>query len=344
MDSRSLLQAALRGENEGRPPIWLMRQAGRYMAEYRQLRERHSFMELCHEPDLATEITLQPIRAFGMDAAIFFCDILVTAEALGCHLDIVEKKGPVISNPIRSRADFEGLLPPEAALERLAYTATALKQIRSALPVDKGLLGFAGAPLTVASYMIEGGSSASIPKVFRMIQHEPELFTSLMERLTDLTVAYVKQQMDTGVDAVQIFESWASLLPPPIYRKAVLPHLRRLVQECNQNGTPLILFALAGENLWGSLKDLPVRALSLGPGINLGGFRTFAPEKVLQGNLDSRFLLCDEKTLLKAASSVLDEMKGQKGYIFNLGHGITPPTPEDRVRALVECVQSRDEG
>jgi uroporphyrinogen decarboxylase len=340
MESRELMLRALSCETTPRPPLWLMRQAGRYMGEYRQLRAKHSFMELCHEPDLATEITLQPIREFDMDAAIFFCDILVTAEALGCSLDIVEKAGPVIANPIRTQADFDRLLPQDAALAALNYTSVALQQIRAALPREKSLLGFAGAPLTVASYMIEGGSSAQVPTVFRMIQENPQLFHAIMVRLTDLTIDYVNLQRAAGVDAVQIFESWASLLPRDIYLKFVLPHLTRLVESCASKEQPLIMFALADRDLWTDLGKLPAQVLSIGPGLNLLDFRRQFPHKALQGNLDSRYLLCDRSTLLRAATELLESMRGQKGYIFNLGHGITPKVPEDNVRALVDLVKN----
>jgi uroporphyrinogen decarboxylase len=339
MNSRKLMISALMGQRTPRPPVWFMRQAGRYMSEYRELRKKHSFMELCHEPDLATEITLQPIRSFDMDAAIFFCDILVTAEALGSQVDIIEKRGPVIANPFRLSSDLDQLLSSEEAMGKLEYTSKALRQIRGALSEDKALLGFVGAPLTVASYMIEGGSSSSVPTVFRMIAEEPKLFQGLMERLTDLSILYIESQRNAGVDAVQIFESWASLLPLPIYREHVFPHLKRLVEATHHPEKPLILFALAQQPLWDLLGTLPVHALSLGHGLSLTGMRDRFPGKALQGNLDSRFLLCEKETLLKAADDILEEMSNQPGYIFNLGHGITPPTPEDHIAALVERVR-----
>jgi uroporphyrinogen decarboxylase len=297
-------------------------------------------MELCHQPDLATEITLQPIEAFGMDAAIFFCDILVTAEALGGNLDIVEKVGPVIANPVRTEEDLNRLLPQDEALASLGYTYEALTQIRSALPQDKGLLGFAGAPLTVASYMIEGGSSAQVPTVFRMINEEPELFSKIMARLTDLTISYVDLQRSAGVDGVQIFESWASLLPLEMYLEHVLPHLQRLMSACHKPDQPLILFALAQDPLWQKLATLDSDVLSLGPGHSLKEFRKRYPEKALQGNLDSRYMLGDRDIMLKAATAHLESMRGESGFIFNLGHGLTPKTPESNVKALVDLVQT----
>jgi uroporphyrinogen decarboxylase len=340
MESRELLKKALAGETTPRPPIWLMRQAGRYMADYRALRQQHSFMELCHEPDLATEITLQPIRTFGMDAAIFFCDILVTAEALGGDLDIVEKVGPVISNPVRTREDLDRLLPHADAIANLQYTHQALTQIRAALPKEKGLLGFVGAPLTVGSYMIEGGSSSQVHTVFKMIHEAPDLFAGIMKRLTDLTIDYIQLQRSAGVDGIQIFESWASLLPKNIYIEHVFPHLQRLVNATANPEQPLILFALADMELWVHLRTLPVQVLSVGPHHDILNFREAFPEKALQGNLDSRFLLGDQDILLRAATNILETMKDQPGYIFNLGHGITPKTPESNVAALVDLVQA----
>lgn len=341
MNSRELLQAAARGQATPRPPIWLMRQAGRYMSEYQNLRKKHSFMELCHEPDLATEITLQPMKAFGMDAAILFCDILVTAEALGRDVDIVEKKGPIIGNPVRTEADLAEWLPLETALESLNYVSTTLRQIREGIGAEKALLGFVGAPFTVGSYMIEGGSSSSVPTTFKMIAEAPELFEKIMTRLTDLTIAYIEKQREAGVDALQVFESWASILPEPIYLKHVFPHLKRIVETCQNPDQPLILFALATPSLWKTLGQLPAQVLSIGPEHDLAQFRQDFPDKALQGNLDTRWLLCSESTMIREAIVILDKMQGQPGHIFNLGHGITPNVPVSQVAKLVELVQSR---
>ena len=300
-------------------------------------------MELCHNPALATEITLQPLKKFNLDAAILFCDILVTAEALGSKLDIVEKKGPVIANPITCRQDLQQLLKNEEALHALDFVATTLGQLRRELGANKALLGFAGAPFTVACYMIEGGSSVHITRVFRMIQEEPQLFHDLLERLTDLTIGYVHMQRRNGVDAVQIFESWASLLPQDVYLRAVMPHLQRLLQAIHDPQHPTILFALAGRGLWEKLLQLPVQAASVGPNLDLHEFSTLAHGKCLQGNLDPRWLLCPQPRFLEQAGLLLATMRGRSaGYIFNLGHGILQQTPEDHVRALVDLVSAGD--
>lgn len=328
------MKMACLGQVTPRPPVWFMRQAGRYMEEYRKLRQKYSFMALCHEPDLACEITLQPLKKFNMDAAILFCDILVTAEALGADLDIVENKGPVIQNPVSNQSDLDKLVNCEDALNRLRFVETTLKALRAELGEEKALLGFAGAPFTVASYLIEGGSSKHIAKSFRMIQESPELFSALLEKLTDLTIAYVTMQRSQGVDAVQIFESWASLLPADIYLKHVFPHLKRLITELHDPEQPLILFALANDNLWKVFQDLPVHVLSIGPDVSLRQFQG----KAVQGNLDPRWLLCPKDLALEKANQLLHDMRGSEGYIFNLGHGILPQTSPENVHALVDLV------
>ncbi|MBF0196948.1 MAG: uroporphyrinogen decarboxylase [Planctomycetes bacterium] len=338
MDSRELLIKSALGGETPRPPIWLMRQAGRYMAEYRNLRKSNSFMELCHKSELAAEITLQPIRAFNMDGAILFCDILVTAEALGADVEIVEKQGPVIANPIDKEGDLHSMPPTEEAVGSLGYVAKTIGMIRNELGQKKALLGFAGAPFTVASYMIEGGSSKMVPQTFKMINESPELFAGLMSRLTDLTIKYVEMQREAGVDAVQIFESWASLLPEEMYLKHVFPHLKRLVESLHHPEKPLILFALATNSLWQHLGQLPAQVLSIDSSHSLGNFRKLYPEKALQGNLDSRWLLGSRANLLTEVDRILAEMSDRKGYIFNLGHGITPKTPVDNVKALCDHI------
>lgn len=340
MNSREIFYKSIRRETVPRFPIWLMRQAGRYMLEYRQLREKYSFMELCHEPDLATEITMQPIRKFKLDAAILFCDILVTAEALGADLDIVEKKGPVIGNPFDSGNAVKALLSTEAACQKLAYVPKTLRQIRSELGEERALLGFAGAPLTVGSYMIEGMSSQNMAKTFRMMLEAPDLVNRLFERLTDVTIQYVQLQREAGVDAIQIFESWASILPEWMYLKFAFPHLKRLIETIYDPEKPIILFALANGSLWAHLATLPVQVLSVGPNIRLSDMKDQHSDKCIQGNLDARYLLCDKSVLLDKTNEVLNEMKTHRGYIFNLGHGITPKTPVENVEALCERVHT----
>jgi uroporphyrinogen decarboxylase len=340
MNGRELIYNSCNNIANPRPPIWLMRQAGRYMAEYRELRQKHSFMELCHNSDLACEITLQPIKKFDMDAAILFSDILVTAEALGAEVDIVEKQGPVISNPIRSDEDFSKLNDFSKANDNLAYIGKTLSKIRNELHPDKALLGFCGAPLTVASYMIEGGSSKDITVTFKMIQRNPELFNNIMTSLTNLTIRYIEMQRENGIDALQIFESWASLLPEAMYLEHVFPHLKKIIDTCSNPDKPLILFALAPISLWKHFAKLPVQVLSVPSTIPFEQIKAIAPDKAIQGNLDSRWLHCSQEQLLRETDKILNNPLTKKGFIFNLGHGITPKTPEENVAALCNHVMN----
>lgn len=340
MNSRELVYNACRGLINTRPPVWLMRQAGRYMQDYRKLREKHSFMELCHNSELACEITMQPINKFDMDAAILFSDILVTAEALGCNVDIVEKKGPVIETPLRSIEEVNKLLPKEEAVESLQYIGKTLDMIRAELGEQKALLGFCGAPLTVASYMIEGGSSKDILNTFQMIMKEPDLFHNIMRKLTDVTIQYIAMQREHDVDALQVFESWASLLPEDLYIEHVFPYVKEIAETCYDADKPLILFALAPMSLWKHYAKLPFHVFSLPPYVTLADMKKLAPEKTLQGNLDSRYLYCSKETIKTEINKVVDQINPKQGFIFNLGHGITPKTPEDHVGFLCDTIKS----
>jgi uroporphyrinogen decarboxylase len=340
MNGRELIYNSCRNIKNPRPPIWLMRQAGRYMQDYRNLREKNSFMELCHNGDLSCEITLQPIKKFGMDAAILFSDILVTAEALGGKLDIVEKRGPVISNPIRTEDDYSQLNDLSKASDELAYIGKTLSKIRSNLDSGTALLGFCGAPLTVASYMIEGGSSKDITLTFKMIQENPELFNAIMTTLSNLTIRYIEMQRENDIDALQIFESWASLLPECMYLKYVFPHLKKVVESCYNPDKPLILFALAPMSLWKHFAKLPVHVLSVPSTIQINQIKALAPDKAVQGNLDSRWLHCGQEKVISEANKILENPYSKKGFIFNLGHGITPKTPEENVAALCQHVKN----
>lgn len=341
MNSRQIFNAALRREPVPRPPVWLMRQAGRYMSQYQKLRKQHGFMELCHRPELACEVTLQPMQAFALDAAIIFSDILVTAEALGFGVDIVESKGPVISNPLSTAADLDRLRGRGEAAQGLEFVAQALSLVRRELPQDKALLGFAGAPMTVASYAIEGGASQRLPRSFSMIAERPELFEGLLRRITDLTIDYVRLQRTCGVDAVQIFESWAGLLPIDLYLRHAFPHLKRLVAELSDPLYPLILFAQGPRELLEHFCGLKVQAVSVGHDHSMAAVRRHHPGLAVQGNLDPRWLLTPTRSLLGEVDRILDSMRGLDGYIFNLSHGITPDVQPDAVRALVDHIVSR---
>lgn len=314
-----------------------MRQAGRYMPEYQVLRKKHGFMELCHQPELAEEVTMQPIDAFGVDAAILFSDILVTAEALGFDVDIVESKGPVIANPVKTAADVAKLASADNAMQNLGYIEQILKSLSARLSGKKALLGFAGAPLTVASYAIEGGSSKTLAETFKMINQEPKLFDALMEKFTELTASYIRMQVNAGADAVQIFESWARMLPADLYRERVWPHLQRLVEQCSD--LPILFFAQADTELWEDFFTLPVLGFSVGTEIRLRNFKKAYANKLVQGNMDPRWMTLSPELAVAETQRLLEDSRGLTGHIFNLAHGLLPITRTETVQAVVDCVK-----
>ena len=337
MDSRELFLRAATGEATPRPPIWLMRQAGRYLPEYKSIRSKKSFAALCRDPSLSCEITLQPLRRFKLDAAIVFSDILLPAEALGYEFRLDEERGPVLSPPYRLEGDEKIWRPVEEALLRLTCVGKALQNVRAAQP-SRALIGFAGAPLTVASYIIEGGSSDRMPHTFKMMTERPDVFARLMSALVDLTIRYVELQRAAGADAIQIFESWAGLIPEALYLEHAIPHLRHLLRSCYRPASPLILYAQASESLWRRLADLPVQVLSVNSEINMPRLAALRTDRALQGNLDPRWLLAPKQVLLAEAARIVAGMSGQGGFIFNVGRGLTPDVPPEGVRALVDWV------
>lgn len=334
-----LLLQALACRNQGRAPIWIMRQAGRYMPEYRALRAKHSFIEMCHQPELVAEITQLPINAFGMDAAILFSDILVIAEALGVGLRFEEGVGPVIERPLHSSADVAKLPVPNIA-EALHYVPESIRMLRPQLKVP--LLGFCGAPFTVASYMIEGGSSRDLKKTKQWMLRDPDSFHRLLEIITSSTIAYLNLQIDAGVHAIQIFDSWAHVLGNAQFREFSLNYFARILQGIKKRDIPVILFCRGSSTFAPLLAELSPAAISLDWNADIVRMRHMIPKNIaLQGNLDPDILYADLKTIRKEVSRLLQGMRGESGYIFNLGHGIHPDTPVDAVKTLIDCVKSQ---
>jgi uroporphyrinogen decarboxylase len=327
-------------------PIWLMRQAGRYMPEYRALREGHPFLEMVKTPELACEVTLQPIKAFDLDAAIIFADILPPLEGMGLHLTFAAGDGPVIHNPVRSAADVDALAvrPPE---ETLGFTLDAIRLARRELEGRRiPLIGFSGAPFTLASYAIEGGGSANhaLAKTFMMA--EPQAWHRLMEKLSQVVGEYLLAQANAGAQALQLFDSWVGQLSPADYREYVLPHSRRSLEIARQAGIPMIHF---GTNTGGML-DLIAEAGGDVIGVDWRltldeAWRKLGPGAAVQGNLDPVALLAPWEEVEKRAGQVLDAAAavGLPGHIFNLGHGILQGTPVDNVARLVDFVHERSE-
>lgn len=349
MTAKRLLRV-LSGEAVWPPPIWLMRQAGRYLPEFRALRAQADFMTRCMTPDLATEITLQPIRRFGMDGAILFSDILVLPWAMGQSLAFVDGTGPVLE-PVRTAADL-ARLDPARIPERTAPVMEALRRLRTTLDApgmlgaaqggQTTLLGFAGSPFTVACYMVEGGGSRDFAATRGMAFSEPALFDRLIDLLTQSTAAMLCDQIAAGAEAVMLFDSWAGLLPPSQFERAVIAPTRRIVQAIRARypGTPIIGFPrLAGVLVGRYAAETGIQAIGLDTGADLTIAAELLPGRLpVQGNLDPLCLLAGGAPLAREADAIRDAMRG-KAHVFNLGHGVLPPTPPDHVAALVEQVR-----
>ena len=336
---------ACRREATDATPIWLMRQAGRYMAEYRALREKHTILEIIKAPELACEVTMQPINAFDLDAAIIFADILPPLEGMGLQLDFVKGEGPMIYNPVRTAADVAALrvLPAE---ETLGFTLDAIKLARHELD-SRGipLIGFSGAPFTLASYAIEGGGSRNRVHVKSMMMSEPALWHALMGKLAEVAGHYLLAQAQAGAQVLQLFDSWVGELSPYDYEHSVLPYSRRAIEIASQAGVPIIHF---GTNTGGML---PLIQAAGGDVIGVD-WRMELPQAwallgdsvAVQGNLDPVALFADWEALQARARHILDSVRGRPGHIFNLGHGILPHTPVDNVRRLVDFVHEYSRG
>jgi uroporphyrinogen decarboxylase len=322
-------------------PIWLMRQAGRYMAEYRAIRARHSMLDVIRTPELACEITLQPIQAFDLDAAIIFADILPILIGMGLDLEFVKGKGPVIDNPIATPADVDALRTPSAE-ENLPYTLDAIRLVRQELDGKVPLIGFSGAPFTLASYAIEGGGSKNHVKVKSFMLAEPDAWDRLMDKLTGVVGDYLVAQASAGAQALQVFDSWAGVLSPEVYRDKVLPYARRVVERAQSTGLPVIYF---GTNLNGMLRTLPETGADV-IGVDWriaidAAWDQLGADVAVQGNLDPVTLFAPWDQIQRQVDTILAQTAGRPGHIFNLGHGILPETPVDHVRRLADYVHER---
>lgn len=335
----TLLLDVLNQKPVPRPPIWIMRQAGRYMPAYRQLRQSYSFLEMIQTPDLATEITLQPINYLGTDAAILFSDILVTAQALGSDLDYIEGTGPVISNPIRSMADVYAL-NTQGTTEKLSYVTTAIRQLKGELSVP--LIGFAGAPFTVASYMIEGGSSHTLKTVKTLRYNDQSTFIALLEALTEVTIDYLIAQIDAGVDAIQLFDTWANHLTWDDFNQFSLTYMKTIIQAIRKHSSiPIILFCKNAGLLWPLLQDINPSAISFDWTGHIPRIRqNLTPSIAMQGNIDPYLLYGSPSMIQQSVTHFLNQINPTDHLIVNLGHGILPDMRPEHVKTLVDTVQS----
>jgi uroporphyrinogen decarboxylase len=322
-------------------PIWLMRQAGRYMPEYRRLREKYSIIDMIQTPELACAVTMQPIEAFDLDAAIIFADILPPLAAMGLHLEFINGEGPLIHNPIRSAADVEALVVPDPQ-ERLGFTLAAIHLARHEL-ASRGvpLIGFSGAPFTLASYALEGGSSRHFLHTKGLMTSDPTTWHRLMGKVSDMVGHYLLAQARAGAQALQLFDSWVGTLSPADYGAYVLPYSRRVIELARSAGVPIIHFCSDTTGLLELLQETGADVISVDWRIDLHtAWRRLRPDLAIQGNLDPVALLAPWPALQQRAGDVLEQAAGRRGHVFNLGHGILPGTPVDNVRRLVDFVHT----
>ncbi len=317
-------------------PIWFMRQAGRYMPEYRQVREKHSLLEICRTPDLAAQVTLQPVRALGVDAAILFADILLPLVPLGLELAFNEGVGPVIGTPIRSMEDVRKLHPISAETD-LGYVMQAIRSLRGELDVP--LLGFCGAPFTVAAYAIEGGAPRNFLRTKSMMYSAPEAFHALLDRLSDVLADYLVAQVRAGAQAVQMFDSWVGELTPMDYATHVLPYSQKVLSRAREAGVSVIHFGTNTMHLLQQMKRAGGDVIGFDWRIPLNdGWQLLGDDVGVQGNLDPAALFAPLPELKRRCELILRRAGGRPGHIFNLGHGILPETPVDNVKAVVDFV------
>ena len=328
---------ACRGEPTPHTPVWLMRQAGRYMAEYRALRERVPFLELCKTPDLAAQVTLEAVERLGVDAAILFSDILLIVEPLGVGLEFSAGDGPVIHRPVRSGQDIDALgeVSPQ---ESVPFVFETVRKIRRSLPSHIPLIGFSGAPFTLASYVIEGGASRQYLETKRLMYQDSGAWNALMEHLVRAITAYVNAQIAAGAQAIQLFDSWVGCLAPQDYRSFLLPHMRTLIQGLTP-GVPLVHFGTGTAGLLELLAEAGGDVIGVDWRVDLDvAWQRIGADRAVQGNLDPLALFAPLDTLRQQVQRILAQAGGRAGHIFNLGHGILPQTPVDNVIALVDMV------
>jgi uroporphyrinogen decarboxylase len=341
MIENSLFLDACRGKKGVRPPIWFMRQAGRYLSEYLAVRAKHSMLDVIRTPELAAEVTLQPIRRFGFDASIIFADILNPLIGMGLDLEFIEKTGPVISNPVRSRADIEKLHIPDA-IENTGYTADAIRLVTRELnPRGVPLIGFAGAPFTLSAYAIEGGKIGALQRVKEFMFTEPESWHLLQEKFVALLVDYLLMQVEAGASALQIFDSWLGQLSPQQYLVYVEPYLAEIFRRLRQKtSVPLLFFSTSTSGLYPYFAQLDIDVLGVDWRIDLQTAASLINNKLpLQGNLDPILLIRGGAALDREVAHILKQAQGLPAHIFNLGHGILPPTPIEHVSHVLDLIR-----
>jgi uroporphyrinogen decarboxylase len=337
---RDIFLRACRGEDVDYTPVWLMRQAGRYLPEYQAVRSNIDFLTLCKNPKLAAEVTLQPVNILGVDAAILFSDILIPVEAMGMRLEFSDKEGPVLSEPIRSKTAVERLIIPDVE-EDLPFVFETIKILRKELEHKVPLIGFSGAPFTLATYMIEGGTSKNFLNTKKMMFQSAPVFHYLIEKLTDTIISYLSAQIKAGAQAVQLFDTWAGILAPMDYKKFVFPYVKKAISELKKEGVPVIYFVNDCAGLLGEIKKSGADVIGIDWRIDMSdAIKKLGKKIVVQGNLDPCALFLPKEKIEDRVKDMLWKGETAKGHIFNLGHGVLPQTPVENVIALVEAVHT----
>jgi len=324
------------GKPVDRTPVWLMRQAGRYLPEYMEVRRNCTFLDLCKSPELAAQVTIQPVDILGVDAAILFSDILTPVEPMGMKLDFVP--GPVFENPIRTMADVEKLRIPQME-EDVPYVLETIKILRRALAAKVPLIGFGGAPFTLACYMVEGKGSKDFAQIKLMMYAAPEVYAALMEKVTAMDMEYLNAQIRAGAQAIQIFDTWGGILSPADYERYVLPYTSKLINGLDRTGIPVIHFVKGAGTMLDIVRKAGGDVMGLDWHVNLGKARDIlGPGMAVQGNLDPTVLYAPRETIEQEVKRILYENAGRPGHIFNLGHGILPTVPPENAIYMVEAV------
>jgi uroporphyrinogen decarboxylase len=339
----SVFLRACRREAVPYTPIWLMRQAGRYMREYREVRAKTTFLELCKNPSLAAEVTVTAVERLGVDAAIIFADILLILEPMGIELEFAQGEGPVIHNPVRNASDVERLREVED-VSALEFVYEAIRQTRRALEPDIPLIGFCGAPFTLASYMIEGGGSKNYIQTKQLMYNDPGAWHAMMALVSRALAKYLNAQIEAGAQSVQLFDSWVGCLSPDDYREFVLPHSQSVIRNVTP-GVPVIHFGTGTATLLELMREAGGDVIGLDWRVRLDeGWQRVGQDVAVMGNLDPVVLFANQDVLRAQARRIIEQAGGRAGHIFNLGHGILPETPVENVIALVEMVHEMSRG
>ena len=333
-----LLTRACRREAVERTPVWFMRQAGRSLPEYRELRKRHDLFSVCRQPELCAEVTLQPVRAHNVDAAVMFADIMLPVIGMGVDVELVENVGPVIADPVRTSADVERLRVPEPE-DAVPFILEAVRLVRAELSAEKAVIGFAGGPFTVAGYLIEGKPTREFVQTKRCMYGQPEVWHALMDKLADTFAAYLRAKVAAGADVIQLFDSWVGTLSAEDYQEFVAPYSARVLAAVD---VPTIHFGTGTTHLLPAMREAGGDVIGLDWRIPIeGGWEIVGADRGVQGNLDPALLLGPFERVAASANRILDAVAGRRGHIFNLGHGVLPDTDPADLARLVEVVHAR---